>query len=303
MDRLTRLESFWSWLPVFRVVAETEHLPTAARLLKVSASSLSRTIRLLEEALGQELFFREGRRLRLSQRGDEFLAAVRDAMRRVDEGRARLEGEELRGQIHFSLAGPYYSVLASAIEHLRAQHPGLLPFSHNYVPGALESRLLRGELDLVVTPDPPAGERLLIEALCDVTSSIYCGPTHPLARARKLSLERVLGHEFAAPILSESSPYADGWPPGIDRRVVTYVQQLPVAFELCSSGQCLATFPDIVVRSNAAGRRLRRLPLEIVPPKTLWSVRRPPIGEHRDVEALLESIRTTIAALAPEAAG
>ena len=35
MERVVRLDSFWSWLPAFRVVAETAHLPTAARTLGV----------------------------------------------------------------------------------------------------------------------------------------------------------------------------------------------------------------------------------------------------------------------------
>ena len=44
-----RVSRIWNWLPVFRAVAETEHLPTASELLYVTPSALSRTIRLLEK--------------------------------------------------------------------------------------------------------------------------------------------------------------------------------------------------------------------------------------------------------------
>ncbi len=58
MERLRRVASFWNWLPAFRAVAETEHLPTAAEALFVSPSALSRAIRLLEKDVGQPLFRR-----------------------------------------------------------------------------------------------------------------------------------------------------------------------------------------------------------------------------------------------------
>ena len=54
MERMRRLTTLWSWLPGFRAVAETQHLPTASKQLHVGASALSRTIRLLEEALREK---------------------------------------------------------------------------------------------------------------------------------------------------------------------------------------------------------------------------------------------------------
>ncbi len=56
MDPTKKLRDIWAWIPVFRVVAETEHLPTAAARLHVSPSALSRTVRLVEDTLGEELF-------------------------------------------------------------------------------------------------------------------------------------------------------------------------------------------------------------------------------------------------------
>lgn len=86
MDRAARLAELWSWLPAFRTVAETQHLPTAAAVLHVSPSALSRSVGLLEAALGQPLFRRVGRRLQLDRAGELLLAATRDAMRRLDDG-------------------------------------------------------------------------------------------------------------------------------------------------------------------------------------------------------------------------
>ncbi|MBP8302176.1 MAG: LysR family transcriptional regulator, partial [Planctomycetes bacterium] len=61
MDRLLRLDALWNWLPAFRAVGETQHLPSAATALHVSPSALSRSVRLLEQRLGCTLFERRSR--------------------------------------------------------------------------------------------------------------------------------------------------------------------------------------------------------------------------------------------------
>ena len=97
MERLKRVASVWSWLPAFRAVAETQHLPTASAELDVSASALSRTIRLLESDIGRTLFERQGRRIVLNEAGERLLVAVRDAMRRVHDGMSPMDRKELEG--------------------------------------------------------------------------------------------------------------------------------------------------------------------------------------------------------------
>ena len=102
MERARRIVQFWNWLPAFRAVAETQHLPSAASQLGVSPQALSRTIKLLEEELDADLFHRVGRQLRLSDAGEELLSSVRDAMRRVDDGLGRIEPGELRGRLRIA---------------------------------------------------------------------------------------------------------------------------------------------------------------------------------------------------------
>src|SRR5215217_4851914 len=94
-----RIRSVWPWLPAFRAVAETEHLPTAANELGVVPSSLSRSIKLLEDELGMALFERANKALVLNTAGRELLAAVREAMRLLDDALGRAASDELRGHV------------------------------------------------------------------------------------------------------------------------------------------------------------------------------------------------------------
>lgn len=77
--------AFWSYLPAFIAVAETEHLRKAAQALHVSPSALSRTITTLEQRIGYSLFERSGRRLRLTARGERLMRVLRDGMLVLDE--------------------------------------------------------------------------------------------------------------------------------------------------------------------------------------------------------------------------
>lgn len=80
-----RVGQFWNWLPAFRAVAEAGAVNVAARRCGISPSALSRSIRLLEHAIGEQLFHRERGKLVLTQHGAQALAAAQDAMRLVDE--------------------------------------------------------------------------------------------------------------------------------------------------------------------------------------------------------------------------
>ena len=62
MKRALRVASVWNWLPVYRAVGELGGLRTAAEAIGVSASAVSRTLKLVEDHLGHELFDRNGLR-------------------------------------------------------------------------------------------------------------------------------------------------------------------------------------------------------------------------------------------------
>ena len=73
----TLRRSAWNWLPAFFEVAESGSIAAASRQLSLTPAAVSRTIRLLEDELGEPLFNRVGRQLALNHRG----AALRDALR------------------------------------------------------------------------------------------------------------------------------------------------------------------------------------------------------------------------------
>ena len=287
MQRVRRLTAFWNWLPAFRVVAETEHLPTAAKELNVTAPALSRSIKLLEQALGRQLFRRTGRSLELTEAGARLLDSLRDGMRRIDDGIDELEDTGLRGPVLVLTSGLVTTYLVDAMRDLRRVHPELEPTLVSEPPDSAAERLLRGELDLALHSVPMQVPRLTTEHLGEATSGVYCGPGHPLYQRDNILRSELSKHDFVGPTPSPD----EGWPPDLPRRVVVRVSHMQLGCDLCAQGNLLATLPDIVAHGYGGGGVLRRLPFELIAPTQLFATYRPALSTPGRAEAILEVLR------------
>jgi DNA-binding transcriptional LysR family regulator len=286
MKRAQRLANFWAWLPAFRAVAETQHLPTAAQALHLTPSALSRTIRLLEQELGQPLFDRVGRQLQLNATGQRFLAVIRESMRLVDEGLSDLEARQYVGPLHVATAGPLAALLVlPAFERLADAHPGLVPCLHQDTSDAVPSRLLQGRLDAALMEDAPRQEGLERQLVGELSYGVHCASSHPLATAREPSTEDVLESPVVA-ATAEAGGWVDRWPAHLDTEVALRVSNLEAAIAACSRGRLLAPLPDIV----GAAHDLHRLPLELIAPSQLFVLHRARLGVPGRTEAFVEAL-------------
>lgn len=291
MERLRRVASLWSWLPAFRAVAETQHLPTASQQLFVSASALSRTIKLLEEDLGRRLFLRSGRRIELNESGERFLAAVRTAMRIVHDGLLALDGAELRGPVYVSTVGlATTAVLLPGLSRLRQVQPDLVPHIAHVGSADVNTRMLRGEVDVAIVTHPIDDPELTQTHLGTARTSIYCGEGHPLFGASEVTLEDLAAHPFAALAVDAEGRSQEDWPPTVTRRVGMWVDQQAMALQLCTRGAFLAVLPDAVGQTEARRGRLFRLPLSVTPELQIFAVTRPTLGDGGRTEAVVRAV-------------
>lgn len=286
MQHLNRLFRVWNWLPAFRAVAETEHLPTASKALNVTPSALSRAIKHLEEELGQQLFLRTGRRLELSPAGHELLRALRESMSRLDRGLSAASTSQFLGPIRISAPEPFATAFVlTAVERMVEAHPLVVPQLSALASATACSWVADRRVDLAVLDEPVEDEVLRVHRLGTLSYGIYAGQGHALYAEPPTSIQQVLRYGFVGPPASTVHP----WPRELDREVTMVVSDMHLAIEACVTGRFLALLPDVVVRRYRGGA-LRRLPVAVASERAAFAVYREGSAEG-PVLALLDELR------------
>jgi len=177
-------------LEILQGIAETGSFTACGRKLHVSQSAVSRQILLLEEELGEPLFLRIGRQVRMTpaaeslvQLGQRVFLDVRETVGAITD-RTR----ELRGKLRLSggMSVCLY-VFPPLLKHLRRVHPQLDVRLTVATAGRSVQEIRGGRVDAGLLTLPVEESDLvtvpgLREELLLVTT-----PTHPLAKRRRVA--------------------------------------------------------------------------------------------------------------------
>lgn len=150
LEQLNFHHLFYFWR-----VARTGHLTRTAQALHTSQSALSAQIRQLEDRLGETLFEREGRRLRLTDTGHLVLAYAENIFGLGQEMLGRLHGRSaglLRLRVG-SVATMSRNYQENWIRPVLADPAVVLTLESGVLEGLLE-RLVQHKLDVVLANEP-----------------------------------------------------------------------------------------------------------------------------------------------------
>jgi DNA-binding transcriptional LysR family regulator len=149
-------------LSYFVAVAEEGQFTRAAARVSVAQPAVSAQIRRLEAELGEPLFHRHQRAVRLTVAGESLLPHARAALAAADQGRdtiASLRGV-LHGRLEVSVAGPVDHRFAEALGDFHRAHPAVeIAFSQRQNEPLLEA-VADGDVDVAIVgvgaqPVPP----------------------------------------------------------------------------------------------------------------------------------------------------
>ena len=286
-ERFRRIGNIWNWLPAFRAVAETEHLPTASEMMNVTPPALSRTVKQLEDALGYPVFDRQGRSIVLNEKGHRLLAAVRESMRRVDDVIDANNQETFSGAVRWTCNWSLTGMVLDTLRQMVTEHPALLPKMVTLEPNDLAHQLLRGELDVAVINNLVDIEGLTSTKLGEVPHAVFCGREHPLYGRKQTTLEQLAEHAFAAPTATPNGVYEDGWPNHITRHVVMEFSQMSVGFRACRDHALLAVLPDDVAEDEDGLWRL----MPIQGTQTAYALHRQALHDDGPVQLLVDGVQ------------
>ncbi|AKS40648.1 LysR family transcriptional regulator [Wenzhouxiangella marina] len=185
-------------LRILQVVADEGSIAAAARRLHLTPPTLSIQLGQLAEALGMPLHRVSGRRLQLTEAGQDALEAARriDAeLKRLDQRLAARRGIE-RGRLRIAAVSTAEYVLPSLLGRFRTAHPGIEASLTILPRDRLIERLNEGRDDGYLMTRPPASERLRIETVGLNPLVMIAAPDHPWARQPELAFSAVTEASF-----------------------------------------------------------------------------------------------------------
>jgi len=186
-------------LEILQAIAETGSFTACGRKLHVSQSAISRQILLLEEELGEPLFLRVGRQVRMTPAAESLVQLGQRVFQDVREtvGTITDRTRELRGTLR--LAGGMtvcLYVFPPLLKHLRRVHPQLdvrltVATASQSVHAIRSGRVDAGLLTLPVEESDLVTVPVLREELLFITT-----PGHPLARRKRVAARDLEGLAF-----------------------------------------------------------------------------------------------------------
>ncbi len=272
MDPEKKLRDIWPWIPAFRVVAETEHLPTAAQRLHVSPSALSRTVKLVEDSLGEELFVRSSRRIVLNAAGQRLLQAIRRSMTSLEHAMHHVLEHDFSGEYRVTSLGVLsdYFVLPALLE-MREARPAVIPCLSTLLSRDANRQLVNGQIEVAFYYDATSMEGIVCRKIGSLKNSVFCGRGHPLFGKKDVLLSELGEHEFSVASIGDRGTPMDGWPVEAKRKIGFQILMLSTNFRVALSGRLLCVLPDVVAHDEWKAGRLFRLDPDPVPDTDVYA--------------------------------
>lgn len=182
-------------LRCFLAVAEELHFARAAERLHIEQSPLSRTIKELEEDLGEQLFVRTSRSTRLTRAGKLFLEHVPRIFTALQQARdsVKAAANGFHGQLRIALSdGITPSRLPSLLALCRQEEPEV-DIRVFEVPLAQQIKGLHEDLyDVGFAQSDDVGEGIMVEAVWSDVLMVAVPARHPILKHKRIPLEEML---------------------------------------------------------------------------------------------------------------
>jgi DNA-binding transcriptional LysR family regulator len=182
-------------LRTFRVVAETLNFTRAAERLHLTQSAVSHQLKALETELGEPLFIRAKRGVKLSQAGKIALEYVERILDEADNLRERIAGREHSpvGRVRAAAATQaFVHLFASLFESFMRTHESVeLSFRTTVSTDQTVTDILNGAADVGFASMPVYSPALQVTELFEDELVLIVGRAHKLAAQTEATVEEI----------------------------------------------------------------------------------------------------------------
>lgn len=185
-------------LTIFEAVARLQSFTRASEELHLTQPAVSMQIKQLEQSVGLPLFEQLGKRIYLTEAGQElyrYSRSITGELAELDQVFEEMRGLR-RGRLSISVASTANYFVPRLLATFCQRHPGVTVSIDVTNRKQLIQHLLDNQTDLVVMGQPPADIDLAAEAFLQNPLVVIAPPGHPLAAEHPIPLSRLQGETF-----------------------------------------------------------------------------------------------------------
>ena len=185
-------------LRVFEAAARHRSFTRAAEELFLTQPSVSMQVKQLSKVVGMPLFEQVGKRLYLTEAGDELLVTCRDVFDRLDQFEmtvANLQGLK-QGQLRLTVVTTAKYIIPRLLGVFCQRYPGIDVALHVTNHEGLEDRLNQNLDDLYILSKLPENFEVTSKRFLDNPLVVLASSQHPLAEEKNIPIEDLNGEPF-----------------------------------------------------------------------------------------------------------
>ncbi|MCC2957597.1 LysR family transcriptional regulator [Massilia sp. IC2-477] len=242
-------------LRYFLTVATTGSFLATARHFDVPASSVSRFIAALEKEVGQQLFYRSTRAVRLTEQGQRYYTQVRAAVELLDSAAEQLDHRAVgtRGLVRINAPDSLGRLhIAHLVNQMQLKYPELLvelTLNNTYIDPVNEGT------DVILRVGRLVDSGLIGKVVCSQKYVLAASPTYLAARGTPENPEDLLQHSC---LLYKGLTESQRW---------HFRRSANETYEpLVVSGPLRSNNSEVLINAAIAGRGIVLFPTWLFPP-------------------------------------
>ena len=263
-------------LRYFVKIADCGSFTRAAEILHISQSALSRSVQKLEATLGQPVFERQSRQLKLTPAGVTLQARAMQIIELIEDTRAQITDDGQSGRIRVGAIptiAPYF--LPALLQEFSAEFPDAVVSVVEDTTDHLLKACAQGEIDVGIMALPIEAKYLEIEELFSEELLLVVPRDHELASKAEVHLDDLEPYPFI--LLGETHCLADGIVTFCQRKSfypvsIEQTNQLITVQELVSLGHGISMIPQMARRIDECDHRVYRSLVEPKPTRKVAAV-------------------------------
>ncbi len=265
-------------LEIVRSVAERGSFTAAARVLNVSQSAISRQVLVIEEELGEPVFLRLGRKVRLTAAGQVLLELGRRVLTDVQETTASIRDQQQTPAGTLHLGGGMtvcLHVFPALLKEFRRRQPRIDVKLTTGATSQLLERIRSGALDIGLLTLPVEGTDLAQVPVMREELLLVLHPSHKLARKRHVTAADLARQSWVLfETGSSTRRVIDGMfkAQGIRPRIVMETENVEILKALTMIGMGLTILPyqSLAREARNGSLRVKRIPGVTMVRETGW---------------------------------